>query len=117
MRAAVSSEPQATANEGRRIHSRSAFLCGILRHRVHFALPRRYYASAKLISDCRALARDEFDRELKVWANAYVEPARGVAKAEALLHYYAVTIGDDVTVQNLCEELGVTAVMPPAAYD
>lgn len=74
-------------------------------------------ATAKLIADYRTLAREEFGRELKVWANGYVVQASSVAVAEALLHYYAVTNGDDVAVQNLCEELGVATVMPPAAYD
>lgn len=74
-------------------------------------------ATAKLIADYRHFAREEFGREIKIWANGYVVQADSVAEAETLLQYYAVEKGDDIAVQNLCEELGVTSIMPPAAYD
>jgi alkanesulfonate monooxygenase SsuD/methylene tetrahydromethanopterin reductase-like flavin-dependent oxidoreductase (luciferase family) len=70
------------------------------------------------ISAYRDFAREEFGRDLQIWAYGYVVQGDTQKDADDLLHYYAVEKGDDVAVQNLCHQLGIDKMITdPAAYD
>lgn len=70
------------------------------------------------IDNYRDYARQEFGRELKIWAYGYVVQGETVAEAEEKLRYYAVEKGDDVAVENLVRELGIDKVLGPGeAYE
>lgn len=64
------------------------------------------------IAAYRHFAREEFGRELKIWANGYVVQGHDQEAADAALHRYAVEYGDDVAVENLARELGVADKLP-----
>jgi alkanesulfonate monooxygenase SsuD/methylene tetrahydromethanopterin reductase-like flavin-dependent oxidoreductase (luciferase family) len=70
------------------------------------------------IAEYRDFARREFGRELKIWANGYVVQGETRAAAESQLRRYVVEQGDDVAVENLCQELGVAGKLGTAeAYE
>jgi alkanesulfonate monooxygenase SsuD/methylene tetrahydromethanopterin reductase-like flavin-dependent oxidoreductase (luciferase family) len=74
--------------------------------------PGNMPSTRQRIADYRHYAREEFGRELKIWANGYVVQADTQAAADAALHRYAVEHGDDVAVENLASELGVADKLP-----
>lgn len=53
------------------------------------------------------MARDEFDREVQVWAPAYVVQADTQQEADAYLHRYAVEYEDSVAVDAWIRSLGL----------
>jgi dimethylsulfone monooxygenase len=68
-------------------------------------------AAAAHVQAYRDMARREFQRELKVWAIAYVVQGNTQREAEEYLHHYAVTLGDDAAVANCLRTLGVQSQM------
>jgi len=74
--------------------------------------PGNMASTRQRISDYRSFAREEFGRDLKIWANGYVVQAGTQAAADDALHRYAITYGDDVAVENLAQELGVASLLP-----
>ena len=69
----------------------------------------------KIVDQYRALAENEFKRELQIWTNAYVVQRDTQAEADAYVHYYAVEHGDDVAVDNLMSVLLAESKTIPAA--
>lgn len=59
----------------------------------------------------RDMARQEFGREIQVWAIAYVVQGETQRDAEERLRHYAVTHGDDIAVANCLQTLGVQSQM------
>ena len=53
------------------------------------------------IETYRRLAREEYDRELQIWANGYVVQRETQKEAEDYLRYYVVEMGDDPAVENI----------------
>jgi alkanesulfonate monooxygenase SsuD/methylene tetrahydromethanopterin reductase-like flavin-dependent oxidoreductase (luciferase family) len=74
--------------------------------------PGNMASTRQRIADYRSFAREEFGRDLKIWANGYVVQADTQALADAALHRYAIEHGDDVAVENLAQELGVADKLP-----
>jgi len=80
--------------------------------------PGNMASTRQLIAEYRSFAREEFGRDLKIWANGYVVQEDTRAGADAALHRYAIEYGDDVAVENLARELGVAGKLPSReAYD
>ncbi len=59
----------------------------------------------------RDYAKQEFGRDLQIWAYGYVVHGDTTKEAEDFLQYYAVEKGDDVAVANLCHQLGMDKVI------
>ncbi len=53
------------------------------------------------IESYRRLAREEYGREIQIWANGYVAQGETQKEAEDHLHYYVVEKGDDAAVENI----------------
>lgn len=66
----------------------------------------------------RDLARNDFDRDLQVWTNAYVVQRDSDAEARDFLNYYAVERGDDVALEGWMQLQGLhSQLMPPAQLE
>ena len=75
-------------------------------------------AAAAHVRRYRQMARQEFGRELQVWAIAYVVQGATQREAEEYLHHYAVTHGDDEAVANCLGTLGIQSQMfSPEQYE
>jgi alkanesulfonate monooxygenase SsuD/methylene tetrahydromethanopterin reductase-like flavin-dependent oxidoreductase (luciferase family) len=57
----------------------------------------------------RALAREEYGREIKVWNNAYIVQGDTPEDAKAYLRYYVEEMGDWEAATNLVSGLGVNS--------
>jgi alkanesulfonate monooxygenase SsuD/methylene tetrahydromethanopterin reductase-like flavin-dependent oxidoreductase (luciferase family) len=53
------------------------------------------------IETYRRLAREEYGREIQIWANGYVSQRETQKEAEDYLNYYVVERGDDPAVDNI----------------
>lgn len=53
------------------------------------------------IASYRRLAREEYGREIQIWANGYVVQRDTQKEAEEYLRYYVVEKGDDAAVENI----------------
>ncbi len=53
------------------------------------------------IDTYRRLAREEYGRELQIWANCHVTQRDTQKEADAYLHHYVVEMGDDEAVENI----------------
>ena len=53
------------------------------------------------IDTYRRLAREEYGREIQIWANGYVSQRETQKEAEDYLNYYVVERGDDPAVDNI----------------
>lgn len=66
------------------------------------------------IASYRDLAREEFNRDLKIWCYGYVVQKDTQEEAEAYLDYYANQLGDDEGCNNITTELGIqTGIFSP----
>jgi alkanesulfonate monooxygenase SsuD/methylene tetrahydromethanopterin reductase-like flavin-dependent oxidoreductase (luciferase family) len=70
------------------------------------------------VQEFKRLGREEYGRELQVWANAYVVEGETQADAESFLDYYANTRGDWTAAQNLVDNMiGSSASYDPKTMD
>ncbi len=53
------------------------------------------------IASYRRLAREEYGRDIQIWANGHVTQRDTQAEAEAYLRHYVVEKGDDAAVENI----------------
>jgi len=53
------------------------------------------------IESYRRLAREEYGREIQIWANGYVSQRATQKEADDYLNYYVVEMGDDPAVDNI----------------
>ena len=87
----------------------------VLRCRVHgarLAQARRH--DARRSTRYRALAREEYGRELQVWTNAYIVQGETEQDARAFFDHYVHAQGDWEAVDNLVTMLGINAQsLPP----
>jgi alkanesulfonate monooxygenase SsuD/methylene tetrahydromethanopterin reductase-like flavin-dependent oxidoreductase (luciferase family) len=60
---------------------------------------------AEKVAQFKRLAREEYDRDIQVWANAYIVEGDTEADANAYLDYYANTHGDWEAAENLVNGL------------
>jgi alkanesulfonate monooxygenase SsuD/methylene tetrahydromethanopterin reductase-like flavin-dependent oxidoreductase (luciferase family) len=68
------------------------------------------------ISAYRKLAREEYGRELQIWAASYVVQRETEKEARDFYNYYVHEKGDWVAVNNLVETMGLNAqTLPPGA--
>jgi alkanesulfonate monooxygenase SsuD/methylene tetrahydromethanopterin reductase-like flavin-dependent oxidoreductase (luciferase family) len=74
--------------------------------------PDNMASTRQRITEYRSFAREEFGRDLKIWANGYVVQEDTQARAYAELDRYVIVHGDDVAVENLAQELGVAEKLP-----
>ena len=58
------------------------------------------------IDSYRRLARDDYGRELQIWANCHVTQRDTQKEADAYLHHYVVEDGDDEAVENILKIQG-----------
>jgi alkanesulfonate monooxygenase SsuD/methylene tetrahydromethanopterin reductase-like flavin-dependent oxidoreductase (luciferase family) len=70
-------------------------------------------ASKAVISAYRKLARDEYGRELQVWASSYVVQGETEQEARDYFDEYVHQKGDWVAATNLVESLGLTGSRSP----
>jgi FMNH2-dependent dimethyl sulfone monooxygenase len=75
-------------------------------------LAQDYEGARRQVQALRDLARNDFDRELQVWANAYMVCRPTEQEAREYLDYYVLERGDDVAADNLMAELGGTGTIP-----
>jgi dimethylsulfone monooxygenase len=61
------------------------------------------------VDEFRALAREEYGREIRVWNNAYVVQGDTEADAQAFLHHYVEELGDWEAATNLVNGLGMNS--------
>jgi FMNH2-dependent dimethyl sulfone monooxygenase len=66
-----------------------------------------------VISAYRKLAREEYGRELQVWASSYVVQGETEQEARDYFDEYVHQKGDWVAATNLVESLGLTGSRPP----
>lgn len=77
-----------------------------------------FEGAKKQVDHLRRLARDEFGREIGVWASAYVVARPTEKEAREYLHYYVVEKGDNEAVDNIARVLGIqSGVLPPEALE
>ena len=83
---------------------------------VVFVLPQShdYEVIKEKIESYRRFARDEFDRELSVWMNAYVVQEDTEAEAKRFYEYFVDEMGDWEAVENLTTSLGINSKVMPA---
>ncbi|KAA8716029.1 LLM class flavin-dependent oxidoreductase [Pseudomonas cannabina] len=87
-------------------HCDAAFL--IIKHLDGEAAVRQQIASYK------DLARQEFDRDLKIWCYGYVVQKDTQEEADAYLDYYANELGDEEGCSIITRELGIqTGIFTP----
>jgi FMNH2-dependent dimethyl sulfone monooxygenase len=73
-----------------------------------------YEGAKRQVDHLRSLARDEFGREIGVWASGYVVSRPTEKEARDYLNWYVVEMGDDIAVDNIARVLGLqSAVVPP----
>ena len=70
-------------------------------------------ASKAVIDAYRKLAREEYGRELQIWASSYVVQGETEKEARAYFDEYVHQKGDWVAATNLVESLGLTGSRPP----
>jgi FMNH2-dependent dimethyl sulfone monooxygenase len=58
------------------------------------------------IDSYRRLAREEYGREIQIWANGHVTQRTTQKEADAYLRYYVVERGDDAAVENIIKIQG-----------
>jgi alkanesulfonate monooxygenase SsuD/methylene tetrahydromethanopterin reductase-like flavin-dependent oxidoreductase (luciferase family) len=68
----------------------------------------------KIVDGYRKLAKDEFNRELQIWSNAYVVQRDTQKEADEYRDYYILQRGDDVAVNNLTSVLIEQSATVPA---
>jgi dimethylsulfone monooxygenase len=77
-----------------------------------------YEGARRQVDHLKGLARDEFDREIGVWASAYVVCRPTEQEARDFLNWYVVELGDDEAVNNIARVLGLqSGVLPPEAME
>lgn len=77
-----------------------------------------YEGAKRQVDHLKGLARDEFNRDIGVWASAYVVSRPTEKEARDFLNWYVVEMGDDVAVDNIASVLGVqSGVLPPEALE
>jgi alkanesulfonate monooxygenase SsuD/methylene tetrahydromethanopterin reductase-like flavin-dependent oxidoreductase (luciferase family) len=59
------------------------------------------------VDQFKRIARDEYDRELKIWTNAYIVQGDTETEALRLLDYCVNEKGDHVAAENLMKTLGI----------
>ena len=68
----------------------------------------------KQVQSYRDLARNEFNRDIKVWCYAYVVQRDTLEEAQQYLDYYVNRLGDDQAADNITKELGIqTGIFSP----
>jgi alkanesulfonate monooxygenase SsuD/methylene tetrahydromethanopterin reductase-like flavin-dependent oxidoreductase (luciferase family) len=66
-----------------------------------------------VIDAYRKLAREEYGRELQIWASSYLVQGETEKEARAYFDEYVHQKGDWVAATNLVESLGLTGSRPP----
>jgi len=83
---------------------------------VAFVLPSAHDFDTlkKLVDDYRALAKNEYGREISVWGNAYIVQGDTEQDARDYLHSYVHDHGDWDAVENLVQTFGINSQsLPP----
>jgi alkanesulfonate monooxygenase SsuD/methylene tetrahydromethanopterin reductase-like flavin-dependent oxidoreductase (luciferase family) len=70
-------------------------------------------ASKAVIAGYRKLAREEYGRELQIWASSYIVQGETEKEARDYFDEYVHQKGDWVAATNLVETLGLTGSRPP----
>jgi alkanesulfonate monooxygenase SsuD/methylene tetrahydromethanopterin reductase-like flavin-dependent oxidoreductase (luciferase family) len=77
-----------------------------------------YEGARRQVDHLKGLARDEFGRDIGVWASAYVVCRPTEKEARDFLNWYVVEMGDDIAVDNIARVLGIqSGVLPPEAME
>jgi dimethylsulfone monooxygenase len=77
-----------------------------------------YDGAKRQVDHLKGLARDEFGRDIGVWASAYVVCRPTEQEARDFLNWYVVEMGDDEAVGNIARVLGLQSeVVPPEAME
>jgi len=71
-----------------------------------------YEGARRQAGNLRDMARNDYNRDLQVWANTYMVCAPTEKEARDYLHHYVVEKGDDVAADNLMAEIGGSATIP-----
>ena len=58
------------------------------------------------VESYRRLAREEYGREIQIWANGHVTQRETQKEADDYLHHYVVEMGDDAAVENILQIQG-----------
>jgi alkanesulfonate monooxygenase SsuD/methylene tetrahydromethanopterin reductase-like flavin-dependent oxidoreductase (luciferase family) len=93
---------------GRRFSARNADMAFVA------IIDQDYDGAKREVDSIRTMAREDYQRELGVWANAYVVCRDTEKEARDYLHYYVVEKGDDVATDNIARVLGLQAGSIPA---
>jgi alkanesulfonate monooxygenase SsuD/methylene tetrahydromethanopterin reductase-like flavin-dependent oxidoreductase (luciferase family) len=73
-----------------------------------------YDGAKRQVDHLKGLARDDFGRDIGVWASAYVVCRPTEKEARDFLNWYVVELGDDIAVDNIARVLGLqSGVVPP----
>jgi FMNH2-dependent dimethyl sulfone monooxygenase len=65
------------------------------------------------IANLRNMAREEFGREIQVWAHGYVVCRPSEREAKEYLNYYVRERGDSAAVESLTRSMGLHERLPP----